>query len=256
MAAAAPKWDELQRLLVHLMVSTTAPNKNWRDPANLDYRTYVAYVRYLKGVLPGIDGVVVDVGSGRGTTTATLRQHLLPRRVYGVDPDPKSYEPAGPDPVVAPAYDTVAHLRQAVPDDVALLSLVWPLPNDSTFDMDAVEVCRPALVVTVVDLSGGAGGTRLQHWLRRAAGHPAPPDPDEAKDMPRYHVVCSHGHPEGEYANTILLLRRDDVHLPADVPLPAHDCACLRRSAMALDPCAYRPGQAALTKCACAPSVK
>ncbi len=110
-------------------------------------------------------GPLVSVGSGAGKLETRVESCLC------VDPDPPA------DAEVAPVAASTTELVTNRPDLVgeAALMCVWCLPNDSSYDMEAVELLRPTAVLTLVEVycgeNGAAGGKRFHRWLKNPEGY-------------------------------------------------------------------------------------
>lgn len=69
--------------------------------------------------------------------------------------------------VKEPDYDYVETLMLKKPNVISdnILMLMWPLPNESKYDIEAIYKLKPKAVILYYDISGGAGGNQLQKWL-------------------------------------------------------------------------------------------
>ena len=111
-------------------------------------------------VTNGKDLPIVSVGSGDAETEyAFERRHH--KKIICVDPDPKSFNKG--ITYIEPEYSYVDDLIQNQPELVGNchLLLIWPLPNRSEYDVDAIEKLNPLSFVIVYEPSGGSGGRKL-----------------------------------------------------------------------------------------------
>jgi hypothetical protein len=113
------------------------------------------------GAFPGVP--VVSVGSGPGILERTIDECI-------------TVDPAPPEGVVVTA-STVDELLAVRPELVGecVLLLVWCLPNDSTYDWDAVQSLRPKAILTLLeqfdDSYGAAGGSKFHEFLKQPTGY-------------------------------------------------------------------------------------
>jgi hypothetical protein len=211
-------------------------NCNWKDSNSIGMARLEEYVSTLPRDMP-----VFDVGCGGGETTLMLRKHFT--TVYGIDPAPACWDPlqvATPDfPTVNVTLEALEALEAQVahntsnPNDF-ILCLIWPAPTtltgtsvtpseainlmnaghdmEVTYDIDAVYALRPAYIVTIVELSGGAGGTKFLEWLQNPI---IGPEQSSESATQTYRVVrkyiSSLSKQMDRYENTLIILARDDI---------------------------------------------
>jgi len=234
--------------------TTMGSNISWHSDGSIGYEAYKEYAAYLAKCIEHHteqkDASVIDVGCGLGTTTHMLAEVMPERDVYGLDPKPESFERPGDRKKQKPRIATVNDLSDEEIAKCVAASIVWPYPNDSTYDMEAVEKLKPKFILTVVETTGGAGGQQFLHWLascerddgkkkltiqeRIAAGEKFSMTDmllliSEMETGPQKHidtgytVVCEHGvhvyTGADRFTNTIMLLRRNGVELP-DIEKP------------------------------------
>lgn len=148
-------------------------------PSISDYRksyygfkpsTIAACLRRAQCLPDGKVRRVVSVGSGGGELERLLAE-LGVRELTCVDPKPGSWPGSGVKASVgedmAPAFASVADLLKARPEDkgACVLFLGWPFPNESCYDIEAVQLLEPTSVVSVMSMDGAAGGTELLSWM-------------------------------------------------------------------------------------------
>ncbi|MEK7801215.1 MAG: hypothetical protein AAB276_02060 [Pseudomonadota bacterium] len=113
---------------------------------------------------------IVSVGSGIGEIEHIVKTKNGNMEIICVDPDPTSFSE---DRYVQtePSYNYVSSLIKSNPGIVGncIVLLNWCLPNDSTYDHDAIIELQPAAVVTVYEKfyggNGAAGGQKFHTWL-------------------------------------------------------------------------------------------
>lgn len=117
--------------------------------------------KYLAELLKVTDKQIVSVGSGDGF----VENHL--EKTFGINiicVDPKKYENS--ETCKTSEYDTVEQLLKAKPSikSNCVLFLNWPIPNDSTYDFDAIMSLQPEDIILIFESTGSAGGIKLQEW--------------------------------------------------------------------------------------------
>ncbi len=115
----------------------------------------------------GEDKKIISVGSGHADTEFSFMERNK-KEIICVDPFPYSHGSFG-SVLVKPKYDYVDDLIKNEPDVVGNchLLLIWPLPCDSTYDIDAIEKLKPLSIVVIYDPTGSSGGTEFLYykWL-------------------------------------------------------------------------------------------
>lgn len=128
-----------------------------------------ACVRHLVDFGRAYTVPLVSVGSGR----AWLEWAAFgddDARCVCVDPAPRGA-------VLMPQHATVEELVASRPELVGACTVLccWCLPNDSTYDAEAVRLLRPLAVLTLVERFGGgygaAGGARFHAFLEDPTGY-------------------------------------------------------------------------------------
>jgi hypothetical protein len=129
-------------------------------------------VEQFKNILTKIDHQIISVGSGNGVQEHYLSV-VLKRSIICVDPDPESFEPY-PDTgfFQIPDYDDVKLLIKFKPELInnCILFLNWPAPNNSFYDIEAIELLKPKGILLIYESLGGAGGSKLQKWIQQIGG--------------------------------------------------------------------------------------
>lgn len=123
----------------------------------------------------------ISVGSGNGILEFCYAKKYTEstETILCVDPAPLSFNSDGIDTAFqAPNYDYVGSLLQAKPQlrRNCVLILNWPNPNESTYDLDAVQALEPCGFFTTLEHwgdSGGAGGSSFHRFLRDCERNPA-----------------------------------------------------------------------------------
>lgn len=114
---------------------------------------------------------IISVGSGSGETEYALKERLPNRRFILVDPDPESWTkyPKEHTRYLKPDVDTVDTLIQNMPELVAncVLFLPWPLPDECSYDYEAVCLLRPKGILLGFESIGASGGLLLHCWLHQ-----------------------------------------------------------------------------------------
>ena len=117
---------------------------------------------------------IVSVGSGLGTVESALQHGAsesgTPNTIICIDPEPTSFQirdKSNTRTEKAPDYATVDDMLQKFSDEEKKFALFinWALPNDSTYDFDAISKLDPMFILVVCDTSGGSGGTMFYRWL-------------------------------------------------------------------------------------------
>lgn len=120
---------------------------------------------------------VVSVGSGTGLTEALAKTICPEMELICVDPNAREFMPGSimKDAVVfqAPDYPLVTKLLAARPElkDNCNVVLIWALPNDAHYDMDAIKKLKPLSVLAVMEPAGGAGSSRFHQWNAQNDGY-------------------------------------------------------------------------------------
>jgi len=155
----------------------------------------LAGVRGVHMVRPFLDaathlcGPVISVGSGMAGLEAEVCLELLMMKgltpeVWCIDPAPASYNRAHAQlesalvhtkPFILPTFRYLTDFRDSDPvafshlcTSATTLLLVWTYPGEnSTYDMQAVVMLRPARIVTLCEPGGAAGG---EIFLQTLAG--------------------------------------------------------------------------------------
>lgn len=139
-------------------------------------------VRHMKAFLVDVAATggaehIVSVGSGTGAYEFAMTQGkpALRKRLILVDPDPYSFQSRRTDGAeLPPDFATVPDLVKARPEVVGncVLLLIWPSPNESHYDFDAIYELNPRgifLMLEGIDPPNAcdAGGRYLQNALMR-----------------------------------------------------------------------------------------
>jgi len=168
--------------------------------------------------LPGIP--LVSVGSGNGVTERQVGE-ALKTDVICVDPDSFSYAPESENGMLPdfPHVEALLEKKKELVGD-CLLMLVWTDPNDSTYDVEAIELLRPRSIVVVCEITGSGGSSALHEWMQKLPGVGdlydgpvswlTPPD-EPAKIRDKYRISDIHAKMCGETAKyAIVTIRRVD----------------------------------------------
>jgi hypothetical protein len=188
------------------------------DPEDVHGIPITELVKYLNVFT---DKPIVSVGCGPGLYEAeTLK--LNPRLDFiMVDPDPRSFENVEPKLAIDAA--TVPDLIKTRPELVGkcVLLLIWPNPNESTYDYQAVELLNPVAVVTIYEAKGAAGGDQFHCWLSTVGAKSAvetTPFYDSNKitlsktyRMRHYYLTRIQGQMDMELRTMVMVTRHDYV---------------------------------------------
>lgn len=114
-----------------------------------------AFIKY------GEDKKIISVGSGYADTEFAFMERNK-KEIICVDPYPLSHGSFG-DVLVTPKYSYVDELIKNEPDVIGNchLLLIWPCPNDSTYDVEAIEKLKPLSIIIIYDPSGSGGGSEF-----------------------------------------------------------------------------------------------
>lgn len=114
---------------------------------------------------------IVSVGSGTGAYEFEISEGRpdLRARLILVDPAPSSFQPVRSNGrEIAPHYATVTDLVAARPEVVGhcIVLLLWALPNDMSYDADAIDALQPRGIVSLTEAidpphACAAGSTRF-----------------------------------------------------------------------------------------------
>ncbi len=117
-----------------------------------------AFIKYGEGKK------IISVGSG----TADTEFSFLKRNgveIICIDPYPYSHSYEGSDYTIKiqPKYRYVDDLIKFEPEVVGNchLLLIWPLPNKSTYDIEALEKLKPLSMVIIYEPTGTSGGSKF-----------------------------------------------------------------------------------------------
>lgn len=109
---------------------------------------------------------IVEVGTGNGYIARLLRDKGY--NIIPIDKNPGKFISSVKDcKGLEPEYSTVDDLLKEKKDLVGncVLFLNWPLPNDSSYDYDAMISLQPKFIITAVDMSGTGGGSKWLSYL-------------------------------------------------------------------------------------------
>lgn len=154
----------LQPLIISILPSKQmGNNRSWEQVIERDVALqYLDYDKELR---------IISVGSGLGKWEKSFENETK-RQIICVDPDPESFnrpnENESEDIYHRPDFPLVDDLIKFDPSVVGncILLLLWPTPNLSTYDIEAVFKLKPNHVVTVYETIGGAGGEQFHIWLQ------------------------------------------------------------------------------------------
>jgi hypothetical protein len=120
-----------------------------------------AFIKY------GEDKKIISVGSGHADTEFSFMERNK-KEIICIDPSPFSHGRFG-SVLVNPKYDYVDELIKNEPDVVGNchLLLIWPLPNESTYDIEAVEKLKPLSLVIIYEPTGSSGGSEFLKYKWR-----------------------------------------------------------------------------------------
>lgn len=109
---------------------------------------------------------IISVGSGDGEFERLVENEY---KVNIICVDPKKFSKVDADNkyLHLPDYAYIDDLIKSVPDVVSncTLFLLWPEPNTSTYDIEAVSKLLPTSILVAYEYYGGAGGEYFHHWL-------------------------------------------------------------------------------------------
>jgi len=126
-------------------------------------------VRHLLEFARAHPGELVSVGSG----CASLEWAAFGSDARCICVDPK----VAPGTRLAPLAPSVGELLERRPELVGRATLLcnWCLPNDSAYDMEAVELLKPPAVLALIERFhgsyGAAGGRRFHAFTEEPAAH-------------------------------------------------------------------------------------
>jgi hypothetical protein len=128
----------------------------------------VALIKRIAEQYPGIPWVSVGCGNAAVESQSGFKWHL-------VDPAPLSWLNSHGlrEPYLPVNSSSTRELIEKEPALVnnCVLFLNWPLPNDSTYDIEAVQLLNPVAVLSITELwlggNGGAGSRGLHEWRQR-----------------------------------------------------------------------------------------
>lgn len=126
---------------------------------------------YLKEASDNFTIPIVSVGSGNGALEFEIVMMIQKTDIdlILVDPTPESYQKYPENRrCLTPDYPTVEDLIKTEPRLInnCVLFLGWPSPNNSTYDVDAINSLRPLRVVALYEKEEGAGGEFFHNWVR------------------------------------------------------------------------------------------
>jgi hypothetical protein len=110
---------------------------------------------------------IVSVGSGTGCYEFEMTEGIaeLRARLILVDPSPESFRKHPKSTrELKPHFATTTDLIASRPEVVGhcVLLLIWPLPGEATYDIDAIKALQPLSVLVLYEtnpLQGGTGGS-------------------------------------------------------------------------------------------------
>ena len=111
---------------------------------------------------------IIVVGSGNGTVEYNLRHKYGVQNMILIDPAPESFDSyPNNNEYLVPDYSTVEECLTKQPElkHNCIIFLPWSTPNDSTYDIDAINLLQPKGIVILFELVGAAGGIALHCWL-------------------------------------------------------------------------------------------
>ena len=126
-------------------------------------------VRHLLEFARAHPGEMVSVGSG----CASLEWAAFGSDARCICVDPK----LTPGARIAPLAPSVGELVEQRPELVSAATLLcnWCLPNESAYDMEAVELIKPPAVLALIERFhgsyGAAGGERFHTFIEEPAAH-------------------------------------------------------------------------------------
>lgn len=111
---------------------------------------------------------IVSVGSGTGDLEYLFSESTGYPEIMCIDPDPTSF--LGKYIFIQPKYKYVKDMIKSEPSMVGncILLLNWCEPNDSLYDYEAVMLCKPVAILTIIERynkSGVAGGNKFREFL-------------------------------------------------------------------------------------------
>jgi hypothetical protein len=118
----------------------------------------IAFIKY------GEDKKIISVGSGYADTEFSFIKRNN-KEIICVDPYPFSHGNFG-NVLVKPKYDYVDDLIKNEPDVIGNchLLLIWPLPNESIYDLESIEKLKPLSIIIIYDPSGSSGGSKFLEY--------------------------------------------------------------------------------------------
>jgi hypothetical protein len=123
---------------------------------------------YVQTALSNQPISIVSVGSGNGVLERQISNELK-TDIICVDPDPESYEkyPTNMSLAMIPQYNNVVSLIKSKPDLIGncILLIGWSSPNDTTYDLEAIDALKPSRIVLIYETTGIAGSFSLHKWL-------------------------------------------------------------------------------------------
>lgn len=140
---------------------------SWRETLGIS-----SVIEYVKYSLECSDVPIISVGSGRGIDERVIEKETK-TTIICVDPDPFSFsvnlerkEEHLPD------FDSCETLIKKKPELVGKchLLLIWPPPNESMFDINAISLLKPQKIIVVFESTGSSGGFCLRNWIESIGG--------------------------------------------------------------------------------------
>lgn len=152
---------------------------------------------------------LIDITISAGSGAALLEKFLVDQkflsftRLICVDPNPLSYNSRCPIHI-KPKYSYVKDLLKQEPkvkNDSGLM-LIWPSPNDSTYDIESIQDLRPRTILILAAPDGSSGGSKLLSWLRDIEHH----NPVNESTLSEYELIAKY--------DSIRITQHDLYHIP------------------------------------------
>ena len=125
------------------------------------------------------DSPIVSIGSGTCGHEINLEK-LINRKIICVDPEGKFSSDGPIKEERKPDFATAKDYLAANPDGSCHMLIIWPDPNFSTYDVEAIQLLKPKTITIVYESTGGSGGATLSTWLESIGGPKAGWDDNNA----------------------------------------------------------------------------
>lgn len=163
---------------------------------------------------------IVSVGTGCGTVDSKLKQ-FWNRPCYLVDPNlnqEKIWSRKGDQQrVLTPDFADVNDLIAAHPEIVGEcgVSIIYPFPSAGPYDVEAIQLLKPRVIVLLYELHETSGSEELFEWLGTQEEYIEPGSYQSLDLSIRYQRL----HP---FINCLTILVRKDLPIDDTVPSGTH----------------------------------